>query len=347
MAALDDILGRLEAARGDVRAQAAITAEFAISVQREGIRDRLRAALDAAAVLRWFDAALLAHLLDAGVEEARSLFQTLVTLPFVERFPVREGDVFNLHDATRLGSRRALARDDAPRFRSLAARAAAAFAHDDSSAGRIEWIYHRLCAAPDEAATELEGLDRYWSGSARPEDHQALAIALRELEHTGLVRGRAQVWVLLSVAWVRVSRGEFAEMQSTAVRILELARAARDERAEADAQCLVGDVLQAQGKLGEAQAAFGEYLAISRRLAEADPSNAGWQRGLAVALVRISRLENDPSEHLQKITRLREALTIFDGLVEVSPENVGWRRDRDTVALELRSAELAEMRVIE
>jgi Flp pilus assembly protein TadD len=37
----------------------------------------------------------------------------------------------------------------------------------------------------------------------------------------------------------------------------------------------VGGVLKAQGKLGEAQAAFAEALAISRRLAEQDPSNAG------------------------------------------------------------------------
>jgi len=36
----------------------------------------------------------------------------------------------------------------------------------------------------------------------------------------------------------------------------------------------VGGVLQAQGKLDEAQAAFAEALAISRRLAEQDPSNA-------------------------------------------------------------------------
>ena len=44
-----------------------------------------------------------------------------------------------------------------------------------------------------------------------------------------------------------------------------------------------GDVLQTQGRLEEAQAAFGEYLAISRRLAELHPSNADWQRNLAVA----------------------------------------------------------------
>ena len=59
------------------------------------------------------------------------------------------------------------------------------------------------------------------------------------------------------------------------------------QRDLAVAHSRVGGVLQAQGKLGEAQAAFGEYLAISRRLAEADPSNAGWQRELAVAHGRV------------------------------------------------------------
>jgi hypothetical protein len=48
-----------------------------------------------------------------------------------------------------------------------------------------------------------------------------------------------------------------------------------DAQAEADAECILGDVLQAQGKLGEAQAAFAECLAINRRLAEQDPGNAG------------------------------------------------------------------------
>ena len=44
-----------------------------------------------------------------------------------------------------------------------------------------------------------------------------------------------------------------------------------------------GRCAEEQGKLAEARAAFEEYLAISRRLAEQDPSNAGWQRDLAVA----------------------------------------------------------------
>jgi hypothetical protein len=49
----------------------------------------------------------------------------------------------------------------------------------------------------------------------------------------------------------------------------------------------VGGVLEAQGKVAAAQAAFGETLAISQRLAEQDPSNAGRQRDLAVAHIFV------------------------------------------------------------
>ncbi len=38
-----------------------------------------------------------------------------------------------------------------------------------------------------------------------------------------------------------------------------------------------------RGELAAAQATYAEHLAISGRLAEQDPSNAGWQRQLAVA----------------------------------------------------------------
>jgi Flp pilus assembly protein TadD len=69
--------------------------------------------------------------------------------------------------------------------------------------------------------------------------------------------------------------------------ILRLARAIADLRAEAQAYCLLGDALQAQGKLAEAQAAFGEDLGISRRLAEQDPSNTDCQHDLAVVQGRV------------------------------------------------------------
>ena len=45
----------------------------------------------------------------------------------------------------------------------------------------------------------------------------------------------------------------------------------------------IGDVLVAQGNLPEALKAFRDSLAISERLAKADPGNAGWQRDLSVS----------------------------------------------------------------
>ena len=50
----------------------------------------------------------------------------------------------------------------------------------------------------------------------------------------------------------------------------------------------VGGVLQAQGKLEVALAEFKQRLAISRRLAELDPSNAVWQRDLELAYSRLA-----------------------------------------------------------
>src|SRR5436189_33052 len=66
-----------------------------------------------------------------------------------------------------------------------------------------------------------------------------------------------------------------------------------------------GGVLVAEGKLAEAQAAFAEYLKISRRLAELDPDNAGWQRDLAVAWNRTGGV-------LEAQGKLAEAQAAFD-----------------------------------
>src|SRR5277367_2292745 len=122
MSALEDIIRKLEAARDDVRAQAVTTAEFALALQTDSICERLRSALDAAAVLRWFDVPLLGRLLELGEAEALELFDALATLPFLERFPSRTRDLRNVHDATRLGWRRRLSEDKPASFRALSAR---------------------------------------------------------------------------------------------------------------------------------------------------------------------------------------------------------------------------------
>jgi hypothetical protein len=267
MAFIEQLMQRLEAASGDTRAQAAVAAEFVLMARPEPEREPLRSALDAAAVLRWFDASLMGKVLRIPDNEARKRFDELKALPFVERYRRGEHDLLNVHESTRLGWRKQFAHERPERFANLSAKAAACFADDSTPAGRIDWIYHLLCGDPKRGATELESLDRNWGSCAHPEDRYALVSALRELEDTRLVEGRARIWVLLATAWARVDRGEAAQLADGAGKILDLARAAEDPRAEADAQCLLGDVLEAQGKLEAAQAAFGRAGPEQRGLA--------------------------------------------------------------------------------
>ncbi len=258
------LLQRLKETQGDTHAQAAVTAESLLMTRPEAEREPRRAALDAAAVLRWFDASLLEKMLEITTEDARHRFEILKTFPIIEPYRRGEEELVNIHESTRLGWRKKLAGENLNRFRALSARASAYFANKHTPAGRIEWIYHLLCGDPESGATELEDLSRDWSSRARPEDYYTLAAALQELEDTHLVDCRARVWTLLIIAWGRDMRGETSQLADVAQESLRLAQEAEDQPAEAEGQCLLGDVLQAQGKLEAAQAAFDEYLAIQR-----------------------------------------------------------------------------------
>jgi tetratricopeptide (TPR) repeat protein len=89
----------------------------------------------------------------------------------------------------------------------------------------------------------------------------------------------------------------------------------------------VGGVLQAQGQFDAAQAAFSEALAISRRLAEQDPSNTGWQRELAVAHNRIGGVLQAQGQFDAAQAAFSEALAISRRLAEQDPSNTGWQCD--------------------
>lgn len=326
MAALEEIIRKLEAAQGDVRAQAVITADFALAVRPEEDREQVRAALDAAAVLRWFDAPLLAGLLEIGETEARALFDVLAGLSFVERFPSGAGDVRNVHDATRLGWRHRLSQEQPEVWRALSARAAARFAQDSTPSGRVEWIYHLLSADPEAGAIALQELDRAWGNTARPENRQALALALGELEETGLVAGQARLEVLLCIAEARSSRGETARLGTTARTVLELAHAVGDPRGLARAYSLSGDVWQAQGKLEKALSAFQECLVRCGALAAKDPGNAGWQGDLATAHCSVGDVLQAQGKLEEAQAEFGQYLAIGRQLVKQDSNNAGWQR---------------------
>lgn len=112
------------------------------------------------------------------------------------------------------------------------------------------------------------------------------------------------------------------------------------QRDLAVAHTKVGDGLQRQGKLEAAQAAFGADLAISRRLAEQDPSNAVWQCDLALTLIRMARLATAVGRRHKAVGLYREAQRILEKLTALAPEHAGWSEELDRVSAELLVLEL-------
>ncbi len=134
---VSDFLERAKRARGDPQLQAALAAEFAVAARPEPEQTALRASLNTAALLHWFDAGLLEKMLETSLDEARGRVQALKSLPFVERYRRSESELqnelFNVHEATRLGWRRQMARTNPDGFHSLSSRAAECFAEDSDA----------------------------------------------------------------------------------------------------------------------------------------------------------------------------------------------------------------------
>ena len=84
-----------------------------------------------------------------------------------------------------------------------------------------------------------------------------------------------------------------------------------------------------------ARAAFDEVLTISRRLAEQDPSNAGWQHGLAIAIHRIATMASTSGLHDRAIGLLVEAMQILERVVELAPEQLDWKAELGQISSEL------------
>jgi len=320
----------LQAAQGDPARLTLATVDLAFPTLADNERSDLKTALQAAAIPHWCDAGILAALLEISPVAAAIQLARLRKLTVIEPFPARGDDAVNVHEASRLALRCWLAAERPESFRAWSQRVANYFANDPSPAGRIEWIYHRLCCDPDEAADELERLEREWTGSARPEDRYALAVALRELLAGNLLRDRAGVWASLCIAWNRVARGEAAQLGDDAIDILNRAIATDDLRAQADAHCLIGDVAGAQGRLPEAYEAFGRSLTISQQLAVQEPHNTSWQRELAVVHSRVADVLQKRGQLVEAQAAFEQSLALSQRLVDQDPSSVVWQRDLAT-----------------
>jgi tetratricopeptide (TPR) repeat protein len=78
----------------------------------------------------------------------------------------------------------------------------------------------------------------------------------------------------------------------------------------------VGDIKAAQGDLAEALGAYQASQAIREGLAEADPSNAGWQRDLYVSYWRLAVMVEKLGQPEAALGHWRQAYKVLQGIAD-------------------------------
>jgi len=89
----------------------------------------------------------------------------------------------------------------------------------------------------------------------------------------------------------------------------------------------VGDVRLAAGDRAGALSFYEESLAIRRKLATADPGNAGWQRDLSLSLDRVGDVRMSAGDRTGALSAYEESLAIRRKLAAADPGNAGWQTD--------------------
>jgi tetratricopeptide (TPR) repeat protein len=89
----------------------------------------------------------------------------------------------------------------------------------------------------------------------------------------------------------------------------------------------VGNVRLAAGDRAGALSAYEESLAILRKLAAADPGNAGWQRDVSVSLEKVGDVRLAAGDRTGALSAYEESLAISRKLAAADPGNAQWQRD--------------------
>jgi tetratricopeptide (TPR) repeat protein len=80
-------------------------------------------------------------------------------------------------------------------------------------------------------------------------------------------------------------------------------------------------------KLEEALKAYQQTLEIIKKLAEQDPSNAGWQHDLAVGYNKVGDVLSSQGKLKEAFKAYQQSLEMIEKLAEQDHSNAGWQRD--------------------
>jgi tetratricopeptide (TPR) repeat protein len=292
----DDLLARLQAAESAEERDWLVTETLLESLPAE-----LRQAAWAAAVPHWFDASILAALLDREPEECAALYADLQALPFVEPFEARGGQ--NVHEVTRTAMLAKLWSERRDEYRALSARAAATFADGDEPEMRIEEIYHLLVADPDAGAAALYEQGWKWHDPPLIAYDRVYALAGAALEHAGAGRLDQR-----GFATANLLSGRIDSLYGRTRKAMDKLEAARERsepgsRLRAASTQRLGDEHVGLGEYDKAHACYVEALAIH--------ASIGDRAGQAACIVGLGDVHIGLHEYTEARDRYEEARTIY------------------------------------
>ena len=231
---------------------------LALRFTLEQLPEPLRAAVQAAAVPRFFDCAFLNALLDQPLDEAQ--FAELTGLSYIEPYP-GEGR-FNVHERSRKLLQEKLWQEDEALYREISRRAFAYCKQQDQNnlTWRIETIYHQLVAEPDKGAIVLNNTCVDWMNPPHFAYNKAESLLLSVREHVELKRfsEKAAQYFLLNQAKVDIRYSRYHEAKEV-FRQVDVAASKDDKyliinRLEClgKAHYLLSEVIEAQQYFKEA-----------------------------------------------------------------------------------------------
>ena len=314
---IEQALHQLKQAQGDPQALTIATARIVCARSHP----KLFEILEAAAIPHWFNAEILAALLQTDTVTAADWLKRLIRLPMVETFSARQA--WNVHETTRLALRSTLVKNNLERFRTITRLAANHFSGAED-AQQIEHIYHRLAGSETGADKQLHDIYNQWLHAGRYDALQSLALLLEELLHSKLISGGLLARTLVVLGWIRESRILLTHADSLARQAVALFVDAGDKSGEADAREWLGRTLQSKGKLADALREFQRQMDIMRILTEQDPDNTGWLRGLSVSHNNVGGVLQTQGNLAGALKEFQAYLDIMRRLTERDPDNTDW-----------------------
>ncbi|MGX9728518.1 MAG: tetratricopeptide repeat protein [Candidatus Electronema sp. VV] len=223
----------------------------------------LRAAVQAAAVPRFFDRAFLNALLEQPLDEAQ--FAELTGLSYIEPYP-GEGR-FNVHERSRKLLQEKLWQEDDALYREISRRAFAYCKQQDQNnlTWRIETIYHQLVAEPDKGAIVLNNTCIAWTNPPHFANNKVENLLLAAREHVELKRlsEKAAQYFLLRQAKIDIYYSRYHEAKE-ALRQMDVVAIKDDRYLLANRLECLGRVHYFLSEVIEAQQCFEQALQLHK-----------------------------------------------------------------------------------